>query len=313
MIEEKLEVDWNIINNSAQVEDLKRFLDFKCDASIFNIDTDVLYFVDMLEKNVLFDLCIIEDVGVEDQIRSVIKLTTKIFKQACKGEVTDIRKFTEFVEIDLMTSKETKTIKLPKHLEYQIEYLRTGDILYAEPSMGVIRKLGRSENMRNECDLEGDRYLQLNKTTVCTEKEKEIKFTLKELDNALGSNEKTDKYIAENMDTVEVENIFVFVKTSLCESSMRILNKYAMENKHVKFLCLNADKVHPMLGVRLECNNFYEILVHHFKNTEKEKLLEEMKEFIAQKINNSNLKAVIKVFNTVNTKEDVEKRLKLFL
>ena len=89
-----------------------------------------------------------------------------------------------WIELSLKTAKATKQLTLPKYLVAVITNINIGDVVYVEPSIGIVKRLGRSETKADEYDLEGDRYIQLTKSGVHATKEREILLSLYDFDYA---------------------------------------------------------------------------------------------------------------------------------
>ena len=298
--------EWNFYKNEKETEALKMFLETDNLCKIISLNTNIPFYINYLKENVNFDCIIKTNKNVEEQIRSNIKITFRMTKYAYEGEVTEIRKYEEFYEIDLMTIKETKKLTLPKILSEQIKYLRIGDVIYAEPSLGVIRKLGRSERVANEFDLEGNRYLPVGKTTVCTEKEKEILVSLKEIDDSIGNKEKSVEFIRNNQH--EFKNILMLVDTPLNEFEHEIIKKYAEEFDCIKFIYVK-NSFEDILTLKLENSDLFELIKHYSDN----KITDECVESLKNKLKTENLGQIIKILSLSATKEEFLQNLNKFI
>lgn len=122
--------------------------------------------------------------------RASVNINLKSFKSVYEGEISEIKiardETGEVIGIDitLKTCKMSKNIHVNKYLYDTIKDISIGDVIYAEPSLGIIKRIGRSENKLDEYDLEGDKYVQLSKGPVCTVKVTETSLTLYDVDCA---------------------------------------------------------------------------------------------------------------------------------
>jgi len=130
--------------------------------------------------------------GVEltDFLRKNVFFSIKSVRDVYEGEVSDIKVIKDsegnplWIDLTLRTAKATKQVKLTKNLLSAISGVNHGDVVYVEPSIGMIKRLGRSETKADEYDLEGDKYLQLSKGGVHTVKERETLLSLYDFDYA---------------------------------------------------------------------------------------------------------------------------------
>lgn len=304
--------EWTIKDNELETEAVKKFIEPHSLCTTMSVCTSISLFVNYLEKNINFDFIVRNNEQFEENLRSHIKIVFKMTKYAYEGEVTDIRKFEEFFELDIMTSKETKTLKLPVQLYYQIEFLRIGDYVYSEPSIGIIRKLGRSETRVNEFDLEGNRYLPLSKTTVCTEKEKEIIVSLQELDDSLGNKQKTKEFLIKNSEKIEFKSIIVLIKCKFTEKNMTIAKQYANETKLIKFLFINETN-NAFLCINLKCDNLVDMVKYYASVEGCDAFIGDCDEILNKKVTQENAQQCLNLLKMSKNKEEYERKLNTFI
>lgn len=303
--------EWEMPGNHTQSKIIKRFMDFKCNSKVLNIQSDCLLFLNDIEEYGRFDNIITSNISIEDIILQTIKVDVKSIKQCCEGEITDIRSNDEYIEVDLMTTKESRTIRLNKNIQYQLENIFIGDILYAEPTMGVVRKLGRSENKRGEFDLKGCRYLPITRTQVFREKEKEITVSLLELKNSLGDILQVEKYINENIQNILFKDTSILVKCKLTNESTHIIDKFTKGLDCVKFVLFNQHLGKNFLSLKLLTVKPEEMFVFYAKENVK-KITEESLNAIKNIIDDKNVEKLHSLLKISNDSEDFYKKIKLF-
>ncbi|ORD94083.1 RUVB1 [Enterospora canceri] len=240
-----------IPQNEAACALIGRFVAGNGECRVINVVSETPYYVRHLLKQLQFDYVATSRDSLEECVRNSLNVTYKVTKNAYEGEVTEIRHLGDVYEISLMSTKETKKISLPSYLVGQIELIRIGDVVYCEPSLGVVKKTGRSENKVNEHDLEGGRYVHVPKGRVNKRKEKEITVTLKDIDLSYGSKEKATEFIKEKPG--EIRNALICVDCTsgdLDGVSEEVIRKYASEFDCFKFILINS-KIKNVLRVEL--------------------------------------------------------------
>lgn len=127
---------------------------------------------------------------VEDAFRNAALLCFEPSVLIFEGEVVDIRSIkdnnneVQEVELTLRAAKGTKVVRLSRYMRNAISNLNVGDVVYIEPNAGLIKRLGRSESCANEYDLEGDKYVQLNKGSVSLRKKRSVFVSFYDFDYA---------------------------------------------------------------------------------------------------------------------------------
>merc|ERR1712217_196251 len=133
-----------------------------------------------------------------ENCRRAIGIRIKETKEVYEGEVTELTpeerpdpsggygKKVTAVMIGLKTTKGTKTLKLAPQIyeSLQKERVQVGDVIYIEANSGVSRRVGRSDALATEFDLEADEYVPVPKGDVHKKKEVVQDVTLHDLDQA---------------------------------------------------------------------------------------------------------------------------------
>lgn len=128
--------------------------------------------------------------NIYDLVRKNVLISIRSTRDVYEGEVVDVKIVRDeegsplWIDLSLRTVKATKQVTLSKNLASAISNINIGDVVYIEPNIGIVKRLGRSETRADEYDLEGDRYVQLAKGGVHTTKEKEIVLSLYDFDYA---------------------------------------------------------------------------------------------------------------------------------
>lgn len=155
------------------------------------------------------DASIPSESSLTDFLRKNVLFSIKSIRDVYEGEVSEIKIMRNndgdplWIDLSLRTAKATKQIKLTKNLLSAISAVNLGDIIYIEPSLGIIKRLGRSETRADEYDLEGDKYLQLSKGAVHAVKEKEVVLSLYDFDYAFNKyNSKISAFVRSHVDNV---------------------------------------------------------------------------------------------------------------
>ena len=122
-------------------------------------------FVEFVKKSANFTL-ISEDAmrikNVEDTIRKAVVLCVKSSRDVYEGEIVEIKHLKDendvlwSIEMTLKTLKSTKKINISKNLINLVNDVNVGDVVYIEPNVGILKRIGRSESRINDFDLEGD-------------------------------------------------------------------------------------------------------------------------------------------------------------
>lgn len=129
--------------------------------------------------------------NIKDYFRQAVFIRFKTNVDIFEGEVTNIKitrhedKEVTGIELVLKTNKASKTVTVDKYMIDAVVNVNVGDVIYIEPTAGFIKRLGRSESCANEFDLEGDKYVQLNKTPVHLRKERSTIINLHDIDYAI--------------------------------------------------------------------------------------------------------------------------------
>lgn len=321
MLIETKDTNWTIPSNKETSDIIKQFLGTNLSSNALNLVTDLDYFVQALQNYVEFDSVIENTTDFEKHIRENIKMSFRLNKDAYEGEVTDIRKYEDYIELDLMSSKETITMKLPKRNEDEIDYIRIGDIIYVEPSLGAIKKLGRSENKAGELDLEGTKYVPIPKGKVYTQRQKEIVVTLAEIDHGYGSMERAEDFVRQSLiEGVPLEsqpvmsiNTIILINTPLGNKERRILFKYATEYSGIKFIVIN-EPTKCFMTVRLSSENLMEIMKAFSVENGFDKIfsINETTELIGNVLTRDNFSRMLSIVKMSSDLGDLKKNLTMF-
>lgn len=134
---------------------------------------------------------------LSDALRKAIGVRIREIKEVWEGEVAEVApqetqsaltgaKEISNVSLTLRTAKGSKTIKLDASVYASILRLRIrpGDIIYIEAASGAIKRLGRSDSLRHEHDLEADEYVPVPRGEVQRKREVIQDVTLYDLDIA---------------------------------------------------------------------------------------------------------------------------------
>merc|ERR1712039_234162 len=133
-----------------------------------------------------------------ENCRRAIGIRIKETKEVYEGEVTELTpqekpdpaggygKKVTAVMIGLKTTKGQKVLKLAPQIyeSLQKERVQVGDVIYIEANSGVSRRVGRSDALATEFDLEADEYVPVPKGDVHKKKEIVQDVTLHDLDQA---------------------------------------------------------------------------------------------------------------------------------
>ncbi|EET01936.1 Putative TIP49 C-terminus protein [Giardia duodenalis] len=133
-----------------------------------------------------------------EHFRRAIGLRIKEVKEVFEGEVASINaieapsngpgapKTISHVNITLRTRKSSRELKLDGVIYQQLEAqkIRVGDIIYIEANSGLVKRLGRSDKLASETQLESDSYVPMPKGEVHRKREIVQDITLHDLDIA---------------------------------------------------------------------------------------------------------------------------------
>ncbi|KAL6122615.1 hypothetical protein NUSPORA_00287 [Nucleospora cyclopteri] len=291
----------NLYNNEKQSEIIRRFLQSK-ESTEIKVVSQEREMLEALEASVEATGAILagkqNHEEFEDEIRQLIKVTISSTKYCYEGEVTDIKNMEDKIEIRIMTSKETQTLILPKYLSQQISHLRIGDIVYSEPSLGIIKRIGRSEKKVNEYDLEGNKYVPLPKGSVLKVKEKDFVLSLYEIDCSFNNGDnsisnytrnRTDEFVNKMLEEREnnfVSDTLIIIKSAddLTNSEKMIIEMYS-EYNFVKFILLGREMSVDFLTVKLnneiaDASEYLRFLLESRKSIKDDKFVDAAKEYV---------------------------------
>lgn len=133
-----------------------------------------------------------------ENFRRAIGIRIREVKEVYEGEVTDLiaeetenphggyGKAISAIRITLRTVKGTKTLMLAPqiHENIQKEKIHVGDVIYIEPTSGIVKRVGRSDQYATEFDLEAEEYVPVPKGEVHKKKDIVQDVTLHDLDVA---------------------------------------------------------------------------------------------------------------------------------
>lgn len=174
--------------------------------------------------------------NITDCFRAAAILNFKSRKDVYEGEVTSIKVLRDEaggvcdIEVVLKTNKISTSLKLDKYLFDVINQINLGDVVYIEPNVGIVKRLGRSENRLDEYDLEGDKYVQLSKGNVHSVKENDVAISLYDVDYAFNKyNENISFFTRKHVDEIIGEylssGIVQFKESCLCIENSQFLNE----------------------------------------------------------------------------------------
>lgn len=259
--------------------------------------------------------------NITDLIRKNIYIAIKTSRDVYEGEVTAIKtiKDTEnkplWIDLSLKTTKATKQVTLSKNLVNIISNINLGDIVYIEPNIGIVKRLGRSETKADEYDLEGDRYVQLSKGNVHSIKEREIILSLYDFDYSFNMyNDDITIFTRNHVD--EIINSYIqmgigrFIDSSIFIDSAQLLKRSDL-SVLVRYNCYSNFKV-VISGFNFE-NNLYEFIKNYFfisVANSNENVFELVEYFVKERINDE-LKKIISELVTFDNFELILNILKL--
>lgn len=133
-----------------------------------------------------------------ENLRRAIGLRVKEIKEVYEGEVVEVLphevenaltsqgKTIASVSLTLRSAKGSRTIKMdPSVYEGLLKAkIRVGDVIYIEANSGTVKRLGRSDNYKQEFDLEADEFVPVPKGEVHKKREIIQEVTLHDLDMA---------------------------------------------------------------------------------------------------------------------------------
>lgn len=242
--------------------------------------------------------------ALADVLRKNTYFSIRSVRDVYEGEVCDIKVVRDSegnplsIDLSLRTAKATKQVKLSRNLLSVVAGINHGDIVYVEPSIGVVKRLGRSETRADEYDLEGDRYLQLSKGSVHAVKEKETLLSLYDFDyafNKYDSNITTAvrSHVDGVLRTYIELGVAKAVPSGICINSAELLTRYDLT------VIRQAARSYPSLKVVIGGYGFSEearqLIRDYFFTTEPsstESVLD-MVEYFTQRHMSSELKGAV--------------------
>lgn len=267
-----------------------------------------------------------EVVNLEDKLRQCIFVKTKTKIDIYEGELTDIKiiknesQDVQKIEITLKNQKGSKTIEVSKYLYNIVKTLNIGDIIYSEPGIGLIKRLGRSETQMNEYDLEGDKYIQLKRGSIYESKEKETYFTLYDIDYAFNnycndisslcreqSNSILNEYLEMKIAMILESSIIIRDAEHLTDGDFSIINRYSELCNWIKFIIV-ADKrnlsknciLNGILSVKMHDESPTDVLKTKNKITETTEFEDAIKKYLT----NENISMIDDVLKISENPED---------
>ncbi|KAI5148887.1 RuvB-like protein 1 [Enteropsectra breve] len=159
-------------------------------------------------------------------VRQAVLLQCDSSVAAWEGEVRDIKMYRDAngdvneIEMDLRTAKATKKVYLDKFMRREVSTINIGDVVYIEPSAGLIKRLGRSETRVNEYDLEADKYIPLAKGSVDQLKDRRTVISKYDVDYAFNeykagitsfTRDAVDSFIADSGTNMKIEYLDSFL------------------------------------------------------------------------------------------------------
>lgn len=134
---------------------------------------------------------------LQEMMRRSISLKVREVKEVWEGEVVEMMphetasstkssSHISHVDLVLRAQKGTKTLKMDPQIWESLmrQKVKVGDIILIESGNGALKRLGRSDSLRPEADLEADTYLPLPRGEVYKTREVVQEVTLHDLDVA---------------------------------------------------------------------------------------------------------------------------------
>lgn len=190
--------------------------------------------------------------NVMDSFRASVILNFRLHKDIYEGEVTGIKIMKDEagnvhdIEVTLKTNKISASLKLDKYLFDVISQINIGDVVYIEPNMGIVKRIGRSENRLDEYDLEGDKYVQLSKGSVHSVKESNTTISLYDIDYAFNKyNEDISFFTRRHVDEIISEYMSSDI-VQFRESCLFVENAQFLDRKSIVQLMQISDSYHSV-------------------------------------------------------------------
>ncbi|KAI5169364.1 RuvB-like protein 1 [Pancytospora epiphaga] len=242
--------------------------------------------------------------NIEDAFRRSVYFSFESTVTIYEGEVTEIKVLRDELEeireiyLTLAAVKGSKTVRLGRQFRNIIGNINTGDVVYIEPASGLLRRIGRSESRCDEYDLEGDKYVQLNKGTVNTTKNRQSRVSLYDFDFSLsGHNSPISAFTRKSVDGIirqyvklkavkfDSSNLVINRAHLLDKRSLSVLSRCAAEYPWVKILFIgNLNEVSFPLGnfliVKVKNENIFDILKN--RHPKFEKFLEAAEKYVGK-------------------------------
>lgn len=253
-------------NNSKAIEALQEFISNPLINKVcLNCEKSLLLraFVEFIKKSAKFaftQLDALKIKNIEDSLRKSIVLLIKSSRDVYEGEIIDIRhvrdenNIVQYIEMSLKTLKSTKKINLSKNLIELVNDVNVGDVVYIEPNIGLIKRIGRSETRINEYDLEGDKHVQLSKGSVHSTREKDIYLTLYDFDYAFNKyNDDISDFSRRHVDSIVLEYLQRGIAQFVCSGV------YIENSKHLDILnihrLVHVSDLYPHLKIFIDNAN----------------------------------------------------------
>ncbi|ORD95678.1 RUVB1 [Hepatospora eriocheir] len=257
---------------------------------------------------------------LENTIRDSLMLSIVKKKYFYEGEVTEMKEVNEFIVITLMTKKESKVVQLPKYLKNLLDGIRVGDIIYIEPSIGIVKRIGRSEKYINEYDLEAKRYISNKKGQVFNSKDTDYTLSLYDLDFYFNRNdfnitsytrEFTNEFVENNNFIIGYTLIIIKDAHLLDECGLNIIKEYSETYESFKFILIGY------MSELLFRNGMCVKLNEEMSNIDKLKILsnkandDDFVNPIKEILNDNNLKTISTMMNISDSASEFIENLKL--
>lgn len=259
-------------------------------------------------------------------IRKNLFISIKATRDVYEGEVLEMKHVKDdeghllWIDMTLRTAKASKQITLSKNLAEAISGVNIGDVLYVEPNVGLVKRLGRSETRADEYDLEGDRYVQLTKSAVHNVKEKDILLSLHDLDYAfnrysdditLFTRARVDEIVSSYVHMgigKYTESILWFTEADkLSTADLSALCKLSDQFSSLKIVVTVSSRMNQSLFTDLffitkmcECENVVDLIEYFLKR----KLENELRNTISEIATFSNYSSILKVLKFSNTVQE---------
>ena len=324
MLIEKEENTLEIYNNKEECKIIEMFLNSNTSKEI-KIRSEAEEMLEIIENTINSTGAILAGMenanSFENEIRNLIKVSLSSTKYCYEGEITNIKIGDEKIEVSVMTEKETQILTLPIYMREEIKYLRLGDIVYSEPSMGILKRIGRNETKSDEYDLEGNKYVSLPSGPVVTVKEKEFVLSLHEIDRSFNAEreqinsytrDKTHEFLEKKLEEKESNKMLhslIIIKNAdrLKTWERALIHAYASEN--VKFILFGKKEDEEILSIQL--NSKIDNAEEYLKFLLKTKKCEKDEKFINATRNILNAKNANAISNLIASSQTVDELIKL--